>query len=160
MDESSTKNKAYRIVNSQDVDTRTPRMVNTLVLGNIRYNHCGPTVLITKYADHNDKDDNICARELLWIKGQSDDTLCPVRDGNLTNRGFAQREMKLLQSVFSGEGLNHHPLPLLSPSPPPPPPAFASPIVGWLLHWCPLFAFVIACHHAIVNTLVAGRFCS
>ncbi len=28
-----------------------------------------------------------------------------------------------------------------------------------MLHCCPPFAFVIACHHATVNALVAGRFC-
>jgi hypothetical protein len=49
-------------------------------------------------------------------------------------------------------------LPLLSPSPPPPPPALAAPIVGWLLHCCPPSAFVIACRHATVDALVAGRF--
>ena len=37
-----------------------------------------------------------------------DDAPCPVRDGNLANRGFTQREMKLLQIIFSGDGLSHH----------------------------------------------------
>jgi hypothetical protein len=101
-------NEAYRIVNGQDVVARTPRTVNALVLGNIGYDHCGPTVLIKEYADRDDEDDNARAREMLWIEGRSDDASCPVRDGNLADRGFAQREMKLLQSIFSGEGLSHH----------------------------------------------------
>jgi hypothetical protein len=37
---------------------------------------------------------------------------------------------------------------------PPPPPPF----VGWLLRCCPLSDFVIACRHATINALVAGRF--
>ena len=108
MVESGAINEAYRIVNGQDVVARTPRTVNALVLGNIGYDHCGPTVLIKEYADRDDEDDNARAREMLWIEGRSDDASCPVRDGNLADRGFAQREMKLLQSIFSGEGLSHH----------------------------------------------------
>ena len=108
MVESGAINEAYRIVNGQDVVARTPRTVNALVLGNIGYDHCGPTVLITEYADRDNENDNIRSREMLWIEGQSDDASCPVRDGNLADRGFAQREMKLLQSIFSGEGLSHH----------------------------------------------------
>ena len=40
--------EAYRMVNNQDVVACTPRTVNALVLGNIGYDHCGPTVLIQK----------------------------------------------------------------------------------------------------------------
>jgi hypothetical protein len=47
---------------------------------------------------------------------------------------------------------------LLSP-PPPPPPAFVDPFVGWLLRCCPQSDFVIACRHATIDALVAGRFC-
>jgi hypothetical protein len=47
---------------------------------------------------------------------------------------------------------------LLLPSPPPPKFAFTAPVVGWLLHCFLPSIFVIACHHAIVNALVAGRF--
>ncbi|KAL3762562.1 hypothetical protein ACHAW5_007807 [Stephanodiscus triporus] len=108
MVESGAINEAYRIVNGQDVVARTPRTVNALVLGNIGYDHCGPTVLITESIDRNDGDDNIRTREMIWIEGQSDDAACPVRDGSFTDRGFAEREMKLLQSIFSGEGLSHH----------------------------------------------------
>lgn len=101
--------EAYRIVNDQDVIARTPRTLNALVLGNIGYNHCGPTVLIMEYANSNDKVDNIRnTREMLWIEGQTDSTACPVRDGNFVDKAFAQREMKLLSSIFSGEGLSHH----------------------------------------------------
>jgi len=51
MVESGAISEAYRIVNGQDVVACTPRTVNTLVLGNIGYDHCGHTVLITQYAD-------------------------------------------------------------------------------------------------------------
>ena len=72
MVESGAISEAYRIVNSQDVVARTPRTVNALVLGNIGYDHCGPTVLITEYADRDNKNDNIQSREmlLLMIEGQ------------------------------------------------------------------------------------------
>jgi hypothetical protein len=36
--------------------------------------------------------------------------------------------------------------------------AAAPPFVGWLLRCCPPCDFVIACHHATINALVAGRF--
>jgi hypothetical protein len=36
--------------------------------------------------------------------------------------------------------------------------AAAPPFVGWLLHCCPPSNFVIACRHAPINPLVAGRF--
>jgi hypothetical protein len=48
---------------------------------------------------------------------------------------------------------------LLSPLLPLPPPAFASPVVGWLLHCFPPSAFVITRHHATINALAAGHFC-
>lgn len=86
--------EAYRIVNDQDVVTRTPRTVNALVLGNIGYDHCGPTVLITELAYQKTSNDNLKnesgeqqqlllqGREILWIEGQSDNRTCPIRDGN------------------------------------------------------------------------------
>ena len=67
MVESGAINEAYRIVNGQDVVARTPRTVIALVLGNIGYNHCGPTVLITEYANRDNKDDNAHTREMLWM---------------------------------------------------------------------------------------------
>jgi hypothetical protein len=36
--------------------------------------------------------------------------------------------------------------------------AAASSFVGWLLCCCPPSNFVIACRHATINALVAGRF--
>jgi len=88
--------EAYRIVNNQDVVTRFPRTVNALVLGNISYDHCGPTVLITELTNQISKqqrDDNdggsssslnqmFQQKEMLWIEGETDDARCPVRDGN------------------------------------------------------------------------------
>lgn len=71
--------EAYRIVNDQDVVARFPRTVNALALGNIGYDHCGPTVLITELASHLFE-----KGELLWVEG-TDDKLCPVRDGNTSS---------------------------------------------------------------------------
>ena len=102
MVESGAINAAYRIANGQDVIARTPQTVNALVLGNIGYNHCSPTVLITEFADRDDGDDSIRTKEMLWIEGQSNDAACLVRDGSFTDRGLDEGEMKLLQSIFSG----------------------------------------------------------
>ena len=76
MVKNSMINEVYRIVNGQDAVACTPHTVNALILGDIGYDHCGPMVLITEYADCDNEDDNICAREMLWIKGQSNDALC------------------------------------------------------------------------------------
>jgi hypothetical protein len=168
-------NEAYRIVNDQDVVARFPRTVNALALGNIGYDHCGPTVLITELASqiskHEDGTTNLNKHvfernEMLWIEG-TDEKLCPVRDGNISSdplgsgtllgdivssftgddnekenssfnltklsemtekvtgrlkklttddltslvgidKNFSQREIKFLQSIFSGRGLSHH----------------------------------------------------
>ena len=37
--------------------------------------------------------------------------------------------------------------------------AAAPPFVGWLLRCCPPSNFVIACRHATINALIAGRLC-
>ena len=164
--------EAYRIVNDQDAVARFPRTVNALALGNIGYDHCGPTVLITEIEsqiskrDGNNGESKFQQNEVLWIEGESNDASCPVRDGEaLSNplgsgsflgdineivqgnrdeqdnsfsfsklgdmaekvtgrlqklnvedvasivgidKKFTQREMKFLQSIFSGEGLMHH----------------------------------------------------
>lgn len=170
--------EAYRIVNDQDVVARFPRTVNALAFGNVGYDHCGPTVLITELASQmskHDKEEDTIANdnnvfkesEMLWIEG-TDDKVCPVRDGNTSSdplgsgtllgdivssfkmdeqenidgssfsiakltemtekvtgrlqkitadditslvgidKNFSQREMKFLQSIFSGRGLAHH----------------------------------------------------
>jgi hypothetical protein len=167
--------EAYRIVNDQDVVARFPRTMNALAFGNIGYDHCGPTVLITEIASQiskhgeNDQKCNFQKNEMLWIEGETSDATCPVRDGNalsdplmsgsllgdindivgafqgneeeddksfslskLSNmaekvtgrlqkmnvediasivgidKRFTQRELKVFQSIFSGEGLSHH----------------------------------------------------
>jgi len=81
--------EAYRIVNDQDVVARFPRTVNALALGSIGYDHCGPTVLITELASQISKSEDgdpatmkFQQKGMLWIEGESDDTDCPVRDGN------------------------------------------------------------------------------
>ena len=168
--------EAYRIVNDQDIVARFPRTVNALALGNIGYDHCGPTVLITELASQITKRDDEGSGpsdiifkndEMLWIEG-SDDKVCPVRDGNTSSdplgtgtligdivnsiqsdasdgkdntsfnlaklsemtekvtgrlqkitaddltslvgidKNFSQREVKVFQSIFSGQGLLHH----------------------------------------------------
>lgn len=167
--------EAYRIVNDQDVVARFPRTVNALAFGNIGYDHCGPTVLITELASQISKhladgpdQARFDKKEMLWIEGQSDDKVCPVRDGNTSSdplgsgtllgdivsslqgddddgnetssfslarlgnitekvtgrlqkitaeditslvgidKNFPQREVKVFQSIFSGQGLSHH----------------------------------------------------
>jgi Lipase (class 3) len=67
--------QAYRIVNGEDVVARMPRTVNALVFGEVRYEHCGPTVLISQPKE----DEGAMAR--LWVEGESDNNRCPVRDG-------------------------------------------------------------------------------
>lgn len=77
--------ESFRIVNGDDVVARMPRTLNALVFGQVRYDHCGPTVLITQPKEESE-DDAMKASDgkrapLLWIEGQSDDSRCPVRDG-------------------------------------------------------------------------------
>ena len=69
--------EAYRIVNGDDVVTRLPRTMNALMLGNVGYEHCGPTVLVTQPQNT----DGLDPEPLLWVEGESDDSKCPVRDG-------------------------------------------------------------------------------
>jgi Lipase (class 3) len=76
--------QAYRIVNGEDVVARMPRTVNAFVFGEVRYEHCGPTVLISQPQEN---EENGMARpatrqtSALWVEGESDDNRCPVRDG-------------------------------------------------------------------------------
>lgn len=73
--------QAYRVVNGEDVVARMPRTVNALVLGQIKYEHCGTTVLVsTPVSSDDDKSEQIM-NPRLWVEGESDDRLCPVRDG-------------------------------------------------------------------------------
>jgi len=150
--------QAYRIVNDQDVVARLPRTVNTLILGSVGYDHCGATALISVPTSSEG------GQSVLWVEGESDDALCPVRDGtpltsplasggllgdiyesvkkagnnqttdsykwsdiaqsvggrlqNLTpsditsvfgiDKTYAEREVKLIQSITSGEAIAHH----------------------------------------------------
>jgi hypothetical protein len=76
--------QAYRIVNGDDVVARLPRTVNALVFGNINYEHVGTTVLLTP--PESDIDYNECnntTETWLWVEGESDDSKCPVRDGEM-----------------------------------------------------------------------------
>ena len=72
--------QAYRIVNGEDVVARMPRTLNGLALGQVRYEHVGTTVLVTQPVTA-DGDVAPQMESLVWIEGESDDRLCPVRDG-------------------------------------------------------------------------------
>ena len=63
--------EAYRIVNGEDVVARNPRTIILPGVGNIGYDHCGATVLISEGGK---------ADPILWVEGESDDEKCPVRD--------------------------------------------------------------------------------
>jgi hypothetical protein len=76
--------QAYRIVNGEDVVARMPRTVNALVFGEVRYEHCGPTVLISQPQEDEGgvtRPGTTQISPLLWVEGESDDSRCPVRDG-------------------------------------------------------------------------------
>ena len=164
-------NQAYRVVNDQDVVARLPRTVNALV-ASIGYDHCGATALISVPRQPKNTDGEVFIEDvgqisnpILWVEGESDDKLCPVRDGtpltsplasgallgdiydsvkkaresasidqgytwgeiaqsvsgrlsNLTptditsvfgiDKKYAEREVKIIQSITSGDAIAHH----------------------------------------------------
>lgn len=69
-------NEAYRIVNGDDLVARNPRTLNALAFGNVRYEHCATTVLVS-----NTNTDDEMQAPTIWIEGETDDQPCPVRDG-------------------------------------------------------------------------------
>ena len=76
--------QAYRVVNGDDVVARLPRTVNALVLGNINYEHVGSTVLLTQPESDGGANTTVESfNTCLWIEGESDDSKCPVRDGEM-----------------------------------------------------------------------------
>ena len=84
--------QAYRIVNGEDVVTRLPRTMNALVLGNVRYDHVGTTVLVapassSEEESENGTENNNVNESILWVEGESDDSACPVRDISMTLSG-------------------------------------------------------------------------
>uniref|UniRef100_A0A7S2IF45 Fungal lipase-type domain-containing protein n=1 Tax=Helicotheca tamesis TaxID=374047 RepID=A0A7S2IF45_9STRA len=92
---------AYRIVNGEDIVARFPRTMNALVFGNVAYEHCGPTVLISQPKTKSSESDNKESIEgidgegndnklLIWVEGESDDADCPVRDGVALTSPLAQ----------------------------------------------------------------------
>lgn len=72
--------QAYRIVNGEDVVARMPRTLNALMFGQVRYEHCGTTVLVTQPVT-SEGDAAPQMKPSIWVEGESDDRLCPVRDG-------------------------------------------------------------------------------
>mmetsp|Transcript_39166 Transcript_39166/g.58977 ORF Transcript_39166/g.58977 Transcript_39166/m.58977 type:complete len:455 (+) Transcript_39166:1552-2916(+) len=96
---------AYRIVNGEDIVARFPRTVNALMLGNIGYEHCGPTVLISQPKTKRNKEGEIIGKNevkdglLIWVEGESDDDDCPVRDGVALSNPLS--EGALLGDIFS-----------------------------------------------------------
>lgn len=90
--------QAYRIVNNKDIVARVPR--NMVTLG-VDYDHCGKTVLVEEPTEDTEDD-----RIILWIEGESDDTLCPVRDyenriANPTSEGTLLGD---LMTLTQGDG--------------------------------------------------------
>ena len=74
-------NEAYRIVNGDDLVARNPRTINALAFGNIGYEHCASTVLISSSDTNDNEEGNPVINPRIWIEGESDDQKCPVRDG-------------------------------------------------------------------------------
>jgi len=72
--------EVYRIVNGADGVARMPRSFNMLIAG-IDYDHCGPTVLLSSLIDTESA--STPSDSFLWVEGETDDTQCPVRDGNI-----------------------------------------------------------------------------
>ena len=84
--------EAYRVVNGEDLVARMPRTINAVV-GEVRYDHCGPTVVI-EAPKFNSKDDGskIVSPPVLWIEGESKEEDCPVnavRDGEAISSPLA-----------------------------------------------------------------------
>lgn len=74
--------EAYRVVNGEDLVARHPRTMNALVFGNVGYEHCGATVLVSLNSSLvGDEDGEPVVIPKIWIEGESDNALCPVRDG-------------------------------------------------------------------------------
>jgi len=76
--------EAYRIVNGEDLVARHPRTMNALAFGNVGYEHCGATVLVTlsNTVSEDGADGEQVIVPKVWIEGESDKSLCPVRDGS------------------------------------------------------------------------------
>jgi hypothetical protein len=78
--------QAYRIVNDEDIVARVPRSMVTL---QVDYDHCGKTVLVGEVEEPTEENSE---KRILWVEGESDDSLCPVRDyenriSNPTSKG-------------------------------------------------------------------------
>lgn len=73
--------EAYRVVNGDDAVARNPRSMNALAFGNVAYDHCAATVLVTEGRTQNGEDGEEIVNPNIWIEGESDDSVCPVRDG-------------------------------------------------------------------------------
>ena len=160
--------EAYRVVNGDDVVARNPRTMNALAFGNIGYDHCAATVLVSEERTQLGENGEEIVNPRIWIEGESDEATCPVRDGtpltspladgsllsyivNATQESFqddateqanyaarlqmfaskvsdrlqtasiadvaslvgidqkfAERELRIIQSLGSGDALNHH----------------------------------------------------
>jgi hypothetical protein len=98
--------EAYRVVNGADVVARLPRSVNFLL--KIGYDHCGATALISlpkakveneTVSGNNTSSSSDVDVPLIWVEGESDDSLCPVRDGTPLTSPLG--EGMLLGDLFS-----------------------------------------------------------
>jgi hypothetical protein len=95
----SLNGDSFRIVNDQDIVARMPRTVQQV----LDYDHVGRTVVM----DLDGRSGRI------WVEGVSKGE-CPIRESNKSqvdlDRGtsFFDKEVKLLNSLLSGESLAHH----------------------------------------------------
>jgi hypothetical protein len=103
--------EAYRIVNGEDLVARHPRTMNALAFGNVGYEHCGATVLVsllnTVAGEGADSEPVYVPK--VWIEGESDDSLCPVRDGTpltspLANGSLLNELVKTTEEKLGNDG--------------------------------------------------------
>ncbi|CAN0263726.1 unnamed protein product [Laminaria digitata] len=91
---------SFRVVNNKDIVARLPRATMRGI--SLDYRHSGRTVMVAEDP-----------AEPPWIQGQSDGG-CPLDDsgpGSLFTKvstDFFDEEVKMMQALFSGEGIDHH----------------------------------------------------
>jgi len=100
----------YRVVNGKDVVARLPRSVNA-GFTKVEYSHCGQTALVTETAfetvDANEIDEaldeegntkQVPKSVAVWVEGESDNALCPVKDNTFSaspfKKGYILGDMK------------------------------------------------------------------
>ena len=105
LQQSGKLDEAYRVVNGADVVARLPRSVNFVL--KVGYDHCGATALISLPKTKKDGDEQegkesgstVTTVPLIWVEGESGDSMCPVRDGTPLTSPLA--EGMLLGDLFN-----------------------------------------------------------